>query len=62
MFWALVSTAFIIYLYRKLNSGNVESQDTRPAESVDAELVELNKQIAALEEKLGCTTMEKLNP
>lgn len=61
MFWALASTVFIIYLYRKLNTGSVEFQDVQSAENVEAELAALNVQITALEVKLGCTTTENLN-
>lgn len=58
MFWALISTVFIIYLYRKLNRGSAELQKTEADEPLEAELTALNEQIASLEAKLGCTKTE----
>lgn len=58
MFWALVSSVFIIYLYRKLNRERVEPQDTPPANALEAEWTALNAQITALEAKLGHSTTE----
>jgi hypothetical protein len=65
MLWALASSAFIIYLYRKLNADKAED----PMENADAsgatglrpnamgavseELAELNERIGALESKLA---------
>lgn len=62
MFWALASTVFIIYLYRKLNSGKTQPQNSEPEETVEAELTALTRQIAALERQLGPQTTENVKP
>ena len=67
MLWALASSAFVIYLYRKLNAEN--TLETAGAESegalssrtastghlsaVDAEFAKLNERIGALESRLS---------
>jgi hypothetical protein len=65
MLWAVASSAFVIYLYRKLNAeSTVESVDpesqspTGPPvagnlSAVDAEFDTLNERISALESKLS---------
>lgn len=62
MFWALVSSVFIIYLYRKLNRERVKPQGTRQASALKAEWVALNEQITALESQAGRATKENLTP
>jgi hypothetical protein len=51
MIWAIVSSVFVIYLYRKLNAaagaGTVESAASQNA--VDRELAELDGRLDALE-------------
>lgn len=51
MIWAIVSSVFVIYLYRKLNAtagaGTVESGVSQDA--VDRELVELDGRLDTLE-------------
>jgi hypothetical protein len=65
MLWALASSAFVIYLYQKLDAeGAVEPTDalsashvTAPSTShmspIDMELASLNELISALESKLS---------
>lgn len=53
MLWAIASSIFVIYLYRKLNTQAAVAPDSGPADSVEAELAALNSRIAALEKKLG---------
>ncbi len=53
MFWAIVSSIFVIYLYRKLNAEAVPTTEGAPADSVEAELAALDAQIAALESRLA---------
>jgi len=65
MLWAVASSAFVIYLYRKLNAedavGSVDpaiesptgSPGTGQVSAVDAELNRLNERISALESKLS---------
>lgn len=51
MVWALASSAFVIYLYRKLNADSIPATDSAPADTLEAELAALNARIAALERK-----------
>lgn len=53
MLWALISSGFVIYLYRTLNTESASAPDGAPAGSVEAELAALNARIAALESRLG---------
>ncbi len=55
MLWALVSSAYVIYLYRKLNAGDEpQPPDASDAMSaVDAELVTLTEKIGQLESRLS---------
>jgi|GEM_PF-3574091 len=53
MFWAIASSIFVIYLYRKLNARNALATASAPADSVEAELAALNASITALEVKIG---------
>lgn len=58
MLWALISSAFVIYLYRKLNDSR-EPEAPAPARApapgmpaIDAELAELDDRIGRLESRL----------
>jgi|APIni6443716594_1056825.scaffolds.fasta_scaffold3753600_1 hypothetical protein len=65
MLWAVASSAFVIYLYRKLNAeedvGAVDPAIGSPASSpgigpvntIDVEFDRLNERISALESKLS---------
>lgn len=55
MLWSLISSAYIIYLYRKLKAEQ-EPQSTEPAgeaSSVGAELDRLDRQLDSLEARLA---------
>ena len=58
MLWSLVSSAFVIYLYRTLNA--TAADVAVPANAIDAELAKLNSRIDAIERmtdsKTGATT------
>jgi hypothetical protein len=57
MLWALASSAFVIYLYRKLNAGAAPPASTPPeAGALEAELAALNEEISALEGRIGRTS------
>jgi hypothetical protein len=51
MIWAIASSAFVIYLYRKLEAtpGAAAVADSVPGNLIDAELAELNGRIDRLE-------------
>ena len=51
MLWAIVSSAFVIYLYRSLNatSGAETAAGVVPAGTIDAELAKLLTRIDAIE-------------
>jgi hypothetical protein len=52
MLWALASSAFVIYLYRKLNA--VEASEVLAADgaqSITSELSKIEEQIARLEKR-----------
>jgi hypothetical protein len=51
MLWAIVSSIFVIYLYRQLNaaSDSAAGCDDASIGSVDLELAKLNDRISALE-------------
>jgi hypothetical protein len=51
MFWAIASSIFVIYLYRKLNAQSAPG--TATADTIEAEITALNAQIAALESKIA---------
>ena len=55
MLWAIVSSAFVIYLYRSLNahSGAEAAGVTVPADAIDAELTRLLSRIEAIENVTG---------
>jgi hypothetical protein len=51
MIWAIASSAFVIYLYRKLEAtpASAAVDDSVPGNLIDAELAELNGRIDRLE-------------
>jgi hypothetical protein len=55
MLWAIVSSAFVIYLYRSLNahSGAEAAGVTVPADAIEAELTRLLSRIEAIENVTG---------
>ena len=55
MLWAIVSSAFVIYLYRTLNAttGAETTHGAASANAIDAELAKLNSRIDALERMTG---------
>lgn len=55
MLWALVSSAYVIYLYRKLNAvEEPQAKDASDAMSaVEAELATLTEKIGQLESRLS---------
>jgi hypothetical protein len=54
MLWAIASSAFIIYLYRTLNTATDEGATKKsPADTVGAELAKLEIQIVAIEKLTG---------
>lgn len=57
MLWALASSAFVIYLYRKLNAEAAPPASMTPAAgTLEAELAALDKEISALESRLAATS------
>jgi hypothetical protein len=54
MFWAIASSVFVIYLYRKLNADKISAvaSDGASAGTVEAEIAALNAQIVAIESKI----------
>ena len=55
MFWAIASSVFVIYLYRRLNAEELPPlhPEMPPAGTIEAEITVLNAQIAALESKIA---------
>jgi hypothetical protein len=50
MLWALLSSAYVIYLYRKLNAeGEPQATTMSKGSPLDAELATLDERIASLE-------------
>jgi hypothetical protein len=64
MFWAIASSAFVIYLYRKLNAENTPAaaSDDAPAGKIEAEIAALNAQIAAIESKIAGARSGSVKP
>lgn len=62
MLWAIASSIFVIYLYRKLNAESAPAPDKGPAGTVESELAALNAQIAALEGKVGKVSTRETTP
>ena len=57
MLWAIVSSVFVMYLYRTLNAtADAEpASGTVPVDGIDAELANLNSRIDAIESMAGGT-------
>jgi hypothetical protein len=53
MFWAIASSIFVIYLYRKLAAERAPAPEGVPADTVEAELAALEADIARLESRIG---------
>jgi hypothetical protein len=54
MLWAIVSSAFVIYLYRSLNATpGAKTGGKSPADAIDAELAKLDSRIDAIEKMTG---------
>ncbi len=55
MLWALASSVFVIYLYRKLSAENspATASGNAAAGNIEAEIAALNAQIAAIESKIA---------
>lgn len=53
MLWAIASSVFVIYLYRKQNAASAPAPENGPADTIEAELDALNARIAVLESKIG---------
>jgi hypothetical protein len=62
MFWAIASSVFVIYLYRKLNAERSPAPEGIPADTVEAELAALDARIAALESRIGAAGIEGGKP
>ncbi len=60
MLWSLLSSAYIIYLYRKLKAERAPqaAETDVPISSVSAELDKLNHRLDSLEARLGSRTQE----
>ena len=61
MLWALLSSAYVIYLYRKLNAESepqAAATGGSEARSLGAELDKLNQRLASLETRLGIKGQE----
>lgn len=55
MLWAIASSVFVIYLYRKLNAESTPAPASGSADTIEAEIAALNAEIAALERKIDGT-------
>jgi hypothetical protein len=54
MLWALASSVFVIYLYRKLNAEAIPPASTTPVTgTMQAELAALDEEVSALESRLA---------
>jgi hypothetical protein len=64
--WAIISSVFVIYLYRKLSVETIpEASGSAISDSnsaVDAELATLSKRIDALESRLDRGGMREVSP
>jgi hypothetical protein len=56
MLWAIASSAFVIYLYRKLNAPAGAANVEGATSAIDAELTKLNSRIDALENLISGET------
>jgi hypothetical protein len=62
MLWALASSAFVIYLYRSINTENARAPGDAPANTAESEIAALNARISALERAIGPTAIEEKRP
>jgi hypothetical protein len=64
MFWAIASSIFVIYLYRKLNAEKTPAATSgdAPAGTIEAEIAALNAQIAAIESKIAGASSGSVKP
>ena len=55
MLWAIVSSAFVIYLYRTLNAAvdTGTADGVIPADAIETELAKLNSRLDAIESMIG---------
>jgi hypothetical protein len=55
MLWALVSSAYVVYLYKKLNGAGEQPSVSKQREtaSLEADLDALNQRLASLDERLS---------
>jgi len=53
MLWAIASSVFILYLYRKLNAAGTPRSGAVPAGTLEAEIAALTAQIAELEDRIA---------
>lgn len=57
MLWAIVSSVFVIYLYRKLNAtAGADDDGVEASNPIEAELAKLNSRIEALENMVSVKT------
>lgn len=62
MLWAIGSSVFVIYLYRKLNAASAPATASVAADSIDAEIAALDAHIAAIEAKVGGASRGNAKP
>jgi hypothetical protein len=62
MLWAIASSVFVIYLYRKLNARSAPPSGSVPAGAIEAEITALNAHIAALENKVAGSSSGGVKP
>ena len=64
MFWAIASSIFVIYLYRKLSaeSAPATASGDDPDGRIEAEIAALNAQIAAIESKIAGASSGSVKP
>lgn len=53
MLWAIASSVFVIYLYRKLNAQSASVPASASADTIEAEIAALNAEIGAIERKIA---------
>ena len=62
MFWAIASSIFIIYLYRKLNAERIPATENVSADNLQATLSTIDARIAVLESKIGVDKTSDVKP
>jgi hypothetical protein len=62
MLWAIASSVFVIYLYRKLNTERTAATAGAPTDAIDAEITALNAHIATLESKIAGADRRGVKP